>query len=740
MEDKMLARLDMAAPEVAGLSVGALALQAELKDGQTQSLHQLAWSDGSIAVTLGLDSVWLILRRPGHGGLALRTAYAPGGLAATVTRRQLTECVIQTKSPLGVHEVSVRFTGEGVLQATTTLTPAKDLLIPYLPRDLYPLDEHDDPLGAAGCVEAAQRGVNGGMLYFCLAQPAFGHVFYFQNLTALNAFFIATETTPDGVVGGQWPELGYQPPTMLGNSPPTKALPGGRPTVLSDVHLRVRQDCAQGEQASALMFLDMLADVYAGLDKPATDFRDWPGRADLTLKDLARSKDASIRHYGHTYLHPYVAAEYPDSMVQLSVLTAVHEYGRWRGKPHPLEAELAAGLGKFFDSKLGVVRRYLPNVGKDKNRFAVDSWYLYHPLTNLARLTRDGDKTASDLFFGSLDYAIKAARHFRYQWPIQYDVRDFTVLVPSRNDQGLGQTDVGGIYAYVMMQAFELTGKARFRREAEKALRAGEGLRFEMAYQANLSAWGAVAALKLWRLTEDRWFHGQSHVYLAGLFHNSEVWESQIKSAQHFRNFLGLTCLHDGPYMAIYECFESYWALQDYLEVAGQDIEPSVKLLISEYSRYGFDRAWFYYPDALPADILSEKVRNGHLDRTLSFPLEDLYGDGQPCGQVGQEIYGCGAAFIYASLGFHQRKGMPFTLFCDRRVEGLVVDACTATLTIDAPLGSATRIVVSSKGRRFATRLSVSSTFGPCQPLLTTSDRMEFEAPPGCTALTLTWA
>jgi hypothetical protein len=735
----MLARPDLASPEISGSPAGALALQSELRGGRLKPLHRLAWSDVTIDACLGLDSVWLIIRRKGRGGLALRTAYGTGGMTAEVTRGQSTDCVIEARGALGVHEVAIGFTEHDSLRATTTLTPTADLLIPYLPRDLYPLDEHDDPLGARGNVEAAQRGVNGGMLYICLAQPAFGHVFYLQNLTALNAFFNATETTPDGVVGGQWPELGYQPPMMLGHSPPTKPLPAGRAMVLSDVHLAIRGACAQSEQASALLFLEMLAQIYAGLDKPATDFRDWPARARMTLRDLGRAKTATIQHYGHTYLHPYVAAEYPDSMVQMSVLTAIHAYAQWTGRPHPMEARLAAGLEKFFDSKLGVVRRYLPNVGKDKNRFAVDSWYLYHPLANLARLAKDGDETASKLFFGSLDYAIKAARHFKYQWPIQYDVRDFSVLVPARNDQGLGQTDVGGLYAYVMLQAHALTGKARFQREADKALRAGEGLRFEMAYQANLSAWGAVAALKLWRPTGDAWFRGQSHVYLAGLFHNSEVWESQIKTAQHFRNFLGLTCLHDGPYMAIYECFESYWALQEYLDVCGEEIEPGVQLLISEYSRYGFDRAWFYYPDALPAELLSDTVRNGHLDRALSFPLEDLYGDGQPCGQVGQEIYGCGAAFIYASLGFHRRKGMPFTLFCDRRVTEVAAAKGTASIALDAPSGCATRLVVMRKGKALPKDLVAATAFGPCPALLETPDRIEFEAPPASGPVTLSW-
>src|SRR3546814_19172670 len=57
----------------------------------------------------------------------------------------------------------------------------------------------------------------------------------------------------------------------------------------------------------------------------------------------------------------------------------------------------------------------------------------------------------------------------------------------------------------------------------------------------------------------------------------------------------------------------------------------------------------------LPAEILAkEDVRNGHIDRTLSFPLEDLDVDGQPGGQVGQEIYGAGAAFVFETPSFHE--------------------------------------------------------------------------------------
>jgi hypothetical protein len=72
------------------------------------------------------------------------------------------------------------------------------------------------------------------------------------------------------------------------------------------------------------------------------------------------------------------------------------------------------------------------------------------------------------------------------------------------------------------------------------------------------------------------------------------------------------------------------------------------------------------YPDALPETAVAKnKIRNGHIDRKLSFPLEDLYGDGQPAGQVGQEIYGCGGAFVFAARAFVEPEDAPFALFTD---------------------------------------------------------------------------
>jgi hypothetical protein len=613
------------------------------------------WNGLTVQLLKGRDTLWVKVSRPGQGAIALRTVPWAGDYTLHRGQQGKTVSHWRIETAAGDWRIEVRFAD--VLRVRVDVTPVDDLLLAFWPRDLYPLDEKGDPTQARGWVEAAQRGVNGGLCYFCMDKPAFGAVLYIQNLTALNAFFADTQTRPDGVVGGEWPELGYQPPTApMGNSPPVHPLKKGQTYVISDALMAFRDGCVEDEALSAAQFLDMLAQVYPYLDKPVPKRHPWRARAEKTRRHLMTVKDATLDPYGHTYVRPYLGAEYPDSMVQAAVLAALNAYEAVHGKRGILADTLAAGLGRFFDKDLGIVRRYLPNVGDDKDADAVDSWYLYHPLMNLARLAMAGDATARTLFVGSLDFVVRSARHFKYVWPVSFNIRTLSVITQARSPQGRGQTDVGGLYAYVMLQAFELTGDAVYADEARAALRAARGERFEMAYQTNLTGWGAAACAKLWYADRnDEWLN-QSYVFVANVVHNCELWDSQLGHAHHYTNFFGLTCLHDAPYMAAYESFEVFAAFSEYLAVGGDNLSPAARLLVSEYCRYAPDCGWYFYPDALPEKALAEKPRNGRLDRALSFPLEDVYGDGQCAGQVGQEIYGCGGAFIFAARTVKPRR------------------------------------------------------------------------------------
>jgi hypothetical protein len=731
----------------AGVTPGVVLLREELRGGTMRELGAFTLGTRSIALCAGHDAIWALIRRSGGGGLAMRAAFLPAGYRnVRLVRKHAGEVArIQVESGIGVHRIAIRMHEDAipVLRVTTSLEPSVPLLTSFVPRDLYPLGAQDDPMGAHGEVEAAQRGLNSGAIYFRLEEPEFGSVLYFQNLTALNPYFRATDTKPDGAVGGVWPEIGYLLPTPPQRGiPPVDPLPAGQEMILSDALLAFHDDKTGDEQEMARRYLSLMGAVLRRIDVPETEFHDWVGRAERSLKDLAGSPKATIRHYGHRYIHPYTAAEYPDSMVQLTVLTSIRDYEVWSGAKAPIGAELAAGLGKFYDPKLETIRRYLPNVGKDKDRNAVDSWYLYHPLSMLGRLAIDGDRQAMRLFEKSLDFGIKAAHHFDYKWPIQYDVRDFRVITQARDDQGLGQTDVGGMYAYVMLQAFELTDDKRYLDEARAAIDAAEGMRFELNYQANLTAWGAAACMRLWRITDEEKYLRQSYVYLASFFHNTAIWESDIGHARHYRNFLGVTALHDAPYMAMYECFDSFAAFERYLKDSGPDLDPAVRLLLSEYCRHALDRAWFYYPDALPEDAISPRQRetNGHIDRTLSFPVEDLYVDGQQAGQVGQEIYGAGAAFVFASRCFHNVRDAPFRIFCDHF---LLASERPSERALSFQLGGAegweASLSLIRTGRAKLPAFTVTTAGGDrIRPRHSTADRIEYRVPAD-SRVTLAW-
>ena len=724
---------DILPPDLNAETPSLLAFREAASHGLGKRIGTLRLGELSVEARAADDSVWVIVRRAGHGGLAVRAAYLGGAFEYAKTQPSDAQAVeFEITSLLGTHRVTVKACGAALdnLRVTTLFTPAAPIILPYTPRDLYPLDAEDDPLGAVGKVEAQQRGPNSGLLYFHIDEPAFGRVLYFQNFTALNGYFTATGTDPVETVGGSWPELGYlMPPATDAEHP----LPAGVEVTLSDAILVFRSDPPEDERGSARQFLQMLGAVYRTLELPGTTYRDWVARSERTLRDLDEAPEATIRHYGHRYLHPYTASEYPDSMVQLSVAAAIHDWGAWRGEPHPLERELTAGLAKFYDAKLKTIRRYLPNVGKDKDANEVDSWYLYHPLLNLSNLALAGDEQARKLFFDSIDFGIKAAHHFNYTWPIQYDVTDFSVITKTAPVDHRGQTDVAGIYAWVMLQAFELSEEERFLSEARKALDAAMGLRFNLNYQANLTAWGAAACMRLWRVTNEEVYRDQAYVFLASFFHNAQLWESEIGHARHYSNFMAVTCLQDAPYMAMYECFETFLAFERFLKSSGPELDPSVRMLVSEYCRYVLYRAWYHYPDALPRDTLADEQRdsNGHIDVKLSFPVEDLYPDGQEAGQVGQEVYGAGAAFVFATRAFHLIQGAPFQLYCDHFLGATERTADKSlALTLDGGDACVALLSIVRLKRRKLPTVKVMTALGDViRPFGTEKDRFDFHVP-----------
>ncbi len=726
-------------PEMQGTSVEAIEAREAFSRGD---ILMEGCQHGGLDIDLRAfrKDIWLSFRRNRSGGVALRTPLLADRSECRL--RKGTDGTILNWEAVNeagrlIGELQGDQTGLENFSYRVTFTPSLDLHIPYFPRDLIVFGRYGNPCNSAGTIEACQRRLNTGLCYLKLMKPAIGKLLYVQNLTALNDYFGATGTKPENAVGGEWPVLGYLPPTRPNE--PTQTLPAGKSIVIYDTRLVFRHKPEEEETESAWQFLDMLGAIYRNLDKPETQRRDWVDRSRQTLRDLKASPKARVRHHGETYFRPYTAAENPDSMVELSLLSAIHDWGEWEGKKEPLEARALRGLEKFYDPELKALRRYLPDASAGKNPDTVDSWYLYHPLLNLSNLALAGNERAKGLFLRSVDYGIRAAQHFNYKWPIEYDIKDFSIITPVTPADRRGQTDVGGVYAWVMLQAFELTLDSRFIDEARNALDAGRGMRFDLNYQANLTAWGAAACIRLWRITNRKTYLGLSYVYLASFFHNAQIWESEIGHARHYSNFLSVTCLQDAPYTALYECFDSYAAFERFLDLGGPDLIPAAKMLVTEYCRYALDRAWYYYPDALPADALADDVRNGEIDPKLSFPLEDLYPDGQPAGQVGQEIYGAGAAMIFATRAYHPVRDAPFVIFCDHFLRaGTRLDGNVVSIKIDGEATHLAELAFLRKGRNPLPEFTVRTLSDQImKPYRSTAEQVCYKVP--ASGLVLSW-
>jgi hypothetical protein len=189
-----------------------IALRDMLASRRSERIDELEIGQLTAELLKSEGSIWLITRRGNEGGIALRIAFVPMSFSWEPGRRHAGEAVrLRLASAMGVHEIAIRTGGEALehIRVIVTFTPATPTLVPFMPRDLYPLGANDDPLRAVGRVEAAQRGLNAGIAYFHVDEPAFGNILYFQNLTAMNGYFRATMTSPDGAVGGRRPELGY---------------------------------------------------------------------------------------------------------------------------------------------------------------------------------------------------------------------------------------------------------------------------------------------------------------------------------------------------------------------------------------------------------------------------------------------------------------------------------------------------------------------------------------------------
>jgi hypothetical protein len=617
----------------------------------------------------GGESLWVIVQWPGEAQTALRIVYSPGdNLVVERMEEKENGIIFSLKSLIGHYTTKLQFPEHDTafINYTTTLKPYTSLLIPWWPRDIIPLGKTGN---SSGEIHVKQEGTRSGLLYMSMKEPETGSVFYFQNLTALNTYFQDTETSAANVVAGEWAECGFSLP------PTKKSLHRLKEYIISDAFIIFSTEAPANDFEKAKQFLNLLAAVYVWLPKPETKYHHWPDIVQKTLHDISNNAGCWSHVKGKSYLNAYVSdySTPPEIMVQLAVLLPLLDYVRWSKKQLPLVKNIEAVLTEFYDDKIKSVVRWLPAAkealeGKEEHKkpHVMDSWYLFHPLLNLSRMAlEDKNETAKKLFLNSLDYIIKVAHHFKYKWPVFYNIDTLDVIKAETKPGEGGEKDVAGLYAHVMLQAWDITKEKHYIEEAKKAAKTLSGYGFKLFYQANNTSFSAGAMLRLWKETKEEIYLNLSYLCLANIFKNVALWDCNYGCGEYYSTFFSVFPLNDAPYTAVYEEQEVFSAFHYYLANAeGEKILPSVSLLLAEFIRFIPSRCNSYYPCELPKKILSDEQKSGELDSQLWIPVEDLQDGWEKSCQVGQEVYGAGFAFsLLSSHYFEIPEG--FMIFID---------------------------------------------------------------------------
>ncbi|SDF80426.1 hypothetical protein [Chitinophaga filiformis] len=645
------------------------------------SMKELAGSNGSLFSKnigqycfyghSGEDSLWITAAFNEKIKIAFRTAYSPDGPVINNITREDNRIFCSLTSQTGHFEVEIQFPDneKPVLRYTVRFQAAAAMAVPFWPRDILIISE-DGSQEHEGEIYIPQVGMRSGLIYAGITKPESGSFLYLQNFSALNDYFSTTMTSPADTVGGTWPELGFSlPPTK------DKLLPPDRMITIADAFIAFDPVLPDNQFTIARQFIDRLADLYIHLPRPAVAYHDYRDVLNRSLKDIETTPGCWCYHGGKSYLNAYVS-DYknpPEVMVQLAVLLPLLDYAAWLGKDLPLMGQLKDVLWEFYDKDKGFLRRWLPLVdsmldGSEPHKVpdVMDSWYLYHPLLNLSRMALAGDDTAKDLFLKSLEFSIKVARHFNYRWPVFYNVNTLEVIKEETAPGEGGEKDVAGIYAHVMLQAWELTGDKRYFEEAEKAAQSLTAYGFKIMYQSNNTAFSTGAMLRLYNETKNELYLNLSYLFFANLFANVALWQCDYGNLKHFPLFFALFPLTNAPYIAVYEEQECFAAFHNFLALANDTpLLRSAALLIAEFIRHFVSRAVHYCPPVLPKEMLSEEAKTGEIAPHLWVALEDIHDGWEKSGVVGQEVYGAGLAFGIVPRHYFKSQEGDFMIFVD---------------------------------------------------------------------------
>jgi hypothetical protein len=512
--------------------------------------------------------------------------------------------------------------------------------------------------------------------YYAYSEALDSTLFYWVDLTALNAFMTAARFSPVATPVRQGQRLGHN-----FSRQDLRKQPQGEAVTLYDSYLYLSPGRPADEDEMFTRYLHNLGDIYDLIAVPEDPLPPWFTEPDWdgtgipvgihteTIQEF-NNPEHWVSHEEKRYLRAYVSdtRETAEAITQLDVFSALARWKTRFGQAPVYYQELRDAIPDFFNPEFGPAGMFQNSgpLSLTGSQGRGDTWYeLGHALKSAELALWDpADEQMRDLALRSGDTWMAFGQAVDYRFPKFYSFDTW---------QGTGQEpDAAGGYAYFMLLLHDMTGEQKYVDEARHALQALHGYGFQMAYETHMTAMTAAAAARLYQIDLDPLYLDVVNQSTANILRLSWLWESDygflveefdgneqeglpsIATDVRNRTFFGLNPTQNSAAITPKEQYEAWIYITETLQRLHGQLDPTVEKLLSEFSKHTLQTIPRSLPPFLPPGSATEFPAAyetvAHNDLSIFIPLEDLRDGWEVDGAIGQEIYGAGMAPALAAL------------------------------------------------------------------------------------------
>ncbi|MEM0172589.1 MAG: hypothetical protein QXN53_04045 [Thermoproteota archaeon] len=482
-------------------------------------------------------------------------------------------------------------------------------------------------------------------------------ILYFQNFSSLNKYYDLTKTDAAYTVDLSYPWISYYPTRRVDfdhksfnnilkfgyKIPISEEIPPDVEVTILDSFLYLVPVKPENNMECCELFLKMFSEIYDEINKPETTYIDWA--TEIVPKEIENLLDPEnwITINGKQYLKSYVKdsrASNAELITLLDVLVPLKKYYKKFGKGLDLIEKLENSLQDFFkpgiDGEEGCILQSLI-LKESRKPLVLDAWYFVCPILWTSHLAEE-NPVARKMVLDSRNIVTVLGRKVSYVFPQFVDILTGEYYDIIGTGKPVYEYDVTGVYAYLMLQYYRLTGDKKFLEEAEKAIEKIAERGFEYTYEMTATPEGAVAALMLYQLTNNEKYLKISYIPLANIVRHSVFFECKYGYGKHFRTFFSTMAMPES-YVAACEEGKVFRYIVEYITKGEKFLPKHVKKLMAELLKY---KGQYTMPPEYPKEMIAEKTACGESVPSWYIPFEDLMFGWKKSGQVGQEIYGAG--------------------------------------------------------------------------------------------------